>query len=168
MPANQRAPERQEGLVDVGALVVADAQAPELVQPGERPFHHPPPPPHAAAVSRSAHSEEWKNVTSSQPPSDPLGIVRTIAEYAVGTTPWSPSFALQRRDCIDKRQGLLRIVPVGSGQADGEWRAAPVADQMALAPALGPIGRIRPGLASPNTARMEQLSTTARDQSIWL
>src|SRR5262245_45154492 len=37
-----------------------------------------PPPPQAAAVSRSAHCEEWENVTSSQSSSDPLGIVGTI------------------------------------------------------------------------------------------
>jgi hypothetical protein len=99
-------------------------------------------------VTRSAHSEEWENVTNSEPQSDALSIVGTIAKYAVGTTAWSSSLALQRRDCIDRRQGFLRIVPVGSGQANGKWCAAAVADQVTLAPALGPVSRIRPGLAS--------------------
>ena len=35
LPANQRATEREERFVDVGALVVTDAQAPELVEPGK-------------------------------------------------------------------------------------------------------------------------------------
>jgi hypothetical protein len=38
---------------------------------------------------------------------------------------------------------------------------------MALAAALSSIGRIRSGLLPPKTARTEQLSTTAHDQSIW-
>jgi hypothetical protein len=36
---------------------------------------------------------EWKNVSNSQPTSDILGMVGTIAEYAVRTTPGSSSFA---------------------------------------------------------------------------
>jgi hypothetical protein len=99
-------------------------------------------------VSRSARGEKWQNVAGSQSPSDALGVVGTIAEHAVGTTPGSSSFALQRRDRIDKRQRFLRIVPVGAGQAHRQWRALPVADQMALAPAFGPVGRIRTGLPS--------------------
>jgi len=38
---------------------------------------------------------------------------------------------------------------------------------MVRAPALGAIGGIRTGLVTAVPARMEQLSTTARDQSIW-
>ena len=38
---------------------------------------------------------------------------------------------------------------------------------MALAAPFGSIGRIRPRLRPPKTARTEQLSTTAWDQSIW-
>jgi hypothetical protein len=45
-------------------------------------------------------------MTNSQRLADALGIVGTIAEYAVWTTPGSPSFALQRRDRIDQRQGV--------------------------------------------------------------
>jgi hypothetical protein len=134
--------------MDVDPPVVADTQAAELVQPGECPLHHPTPLPQAAAVPRLAHSEDWENMTNSQRVADAPGIVGTIAEYAVWTTPGSPSFALQRRDRIDQRQGFLRIVPVGSGQADGKWHARPVADQMTLASALGPVSGIRPGLAS--------------------
>lgn len=38
---------------------------------------------------------------------------------------------------------------------------------MALATRFSSIGRIRPCLQPPKTARTEQLSTMARDQSIW-
>ena len=42
--SNQRATEREERFVDVGALVVTDAQAPELVEPGKGAFHDRPRP----------------------------------------------------------------------------------------------------------------------------
>jgi hypothetical protein len=53
---------------------------------------------------------------------------------------------LERRNRIDERQRFLRIMPVGTGQTDRERHAPAVANQMALAPALGPIGGIRTGL----------------------
>jgi hypothetical protein len=42
MPADESTTERQEGLVDVGAPFIANAQTAKLIEPGERPFHHPP------------------------------------------------------------------------------------------------------------------------------
>jgi hypothetical protein len=49
---------------------------------------------------------------------------------------------------IHQRQGFLRVVPVRAGQANCEWHATPVADQMTLAPMFGPIGEIRAGLVT--------------------
>ncbi len=45
LPADQRTPEGQERLVDVGPFVVPDAQTSKLIQPGKRPLDDPPPPP---------------------------------------------------------------------------------------------------------------------------
>jgi hypothetical protein len=42
----------------------------------------------------------------------------------------------------------VRIVLVGSRQANGEGHSAPIADQVALASAFGPVGRIWPGLVA--------------------
>ena len=41
-PADHRAPELEERLVDVVPPLVADLQPPVAVQPRERPLHHPP------------------------------------------------------------------------------------------------------------------------------
>ena len=75
-------------------------------------------------------------------------VVAAIPEHTVRPLPRSTAPAVQRRNRIDQRQGLLRVVPIGSRQANGEGHAAPVANQMTLAPALGPIGGIRTGLVS--------------------
>jgi hypothetical protein len=65
-----------------------------------------------------------------------------VPEHAVWPLPRSAPFAVQRRNRIDQRQGLLRVVPIRAGQTHRERHASPVANQMALAPALRPIGGI--------------------------
>jgi hypothetical protein len=54
-----------------------------------------------------------------------------------------PRSALERRNRIDKQQRFLRIMPVGTGQTDRERHTSAVADHMAFAPSLGPVGGIR-------------------------
>jgi hypothetical protein len=49
---------------------------------------------------------------------------------------------------------------------DYEWHALSIADQVTLATRFSSVRRIGTGLRPPKTARTEQLSTTARDQSI--
>ena len=73
----------------------------------------------------------------------------------------SPPFTVQRGNRIHQGQSFLRVVPVRAGQANREWHAAPVADQMALAPALGPVGGIRPSLV---TAVHRADGTTVHDR----
>jgi hypothetical protein len=44
LPADQRAPQREERLVDVGPPVIPHAQAAKLIEPGKRALDDPPPP----------------------------------------------------------------------------------------------------------------------------
>ena len=55
---------------------------------------------------------------------------------------------------------------IGAGELNTQGNSVPIANQMALAAELCPIGGIRACLLPPKTARIEQLCTTARDQSI--
>ena len=114
----------------------------------------------------AAHGQQGHDVASSKATPNGSRIVAAIPEHTVWSLSRSAPWALQRGDRIDQRQGFLRVVPIRAGQTHGERHASPVAKQMALASALGPISWIRPVWSPPYTARMEQLSTTARDQSI--
>ena len=89
-----------------------------------------------------------------------------IPEHTVRPPPRSPAFAVQGWDRIYQGQGLLRVVPVRARQTHGEGHAAPVADQMTLAPALRSVGGIGSSQIATIYRAHEQLSTTARDQSI--
>src|SRR6476620_6318970 len=70
-PANQRAPEREERLVDVGPFVIPHAQAAKLTEPGKCALHDPPPPAEATPVRGTAHGQPGHDVTS--PETAPYG-----------------------------------------------------------------------------------------------
>jgi hypothetical protein len=75
-----------------------------------------------------------------------MHVVAAIPEHAVGPLPRSPAGSVQWGNRIHQREGFLRVVPIRAGQTHRERHAPPVANQMPLAPALGPIGGIRTGL----------------------
>ena len=135
--------------MDVGPPVIAHAQVAELVQPRERPLDDPPPPAKAGPMLRAAPGEYRMNPTHSQAVPNRLGVVATVAQQTVRPTPRSSACTMEWRNCICQGQGFLRVISICACQAHGERHAPAVANQMALAPALGPIGRIRPGQVAP-------------------
>jgi hypothetical protein len=78
----------------------------------------------------------------------------------------SSSLALQAWDRINQRERLLRVVAIGPGELNSQGNSASITNQMTLAAEFGSVGRIRPDLCPPKTARTELPSTTALDQSI--
>jgi hypothetical protein len=134
--------------MDVGSLLIPHAQAAKLIQPRKRPLDHPPPQPEATPVPRATPRYERANPTPAQPTPNRLRVVAAIPEYTVRSPARPTAFALKWRNRIHQGQCFLRVVSIGSGQADGEEHALPVANQMTLASALGPIGGIRAGPVS--------------------
>jgi hypothetical protein len=134
--------------VDVGPLLIPHAQPAKLIQPGKCALHDPPPPAQATPMRGATHGQQGHDVTS--PKTAPHGgcVVAAIPEHTVRPLPRSPPFAVQRGDRIHQRQGLLRVVRVRASQANRERHAPSVANQVTLAPALGPVGGIRPGLVT--------------------
>jgi hypothetical protein len=152
--------------VNVHPLFVAHAPSPELVQPSEGPFDHPTPSPQSAAMFRIALRKKRDDASVTQTLPDRLRVITTVAQYAIGTMPWASPLSLQSWDGINQCEGLLRVIAIGPRELNGQRNSASIADQMALAAQLGPIGWIRSRLVPPKTARIELPSMTARDQSI--
>ena len=152
--------------MNVRPLFVANPQPPELIQPSEGPFDYPAPSPQSAAMFGVALRKKRHDAAGTQTLPDRLSVITTVAQYAVRTMARSSSLSLQAWDGINQCEGLLRVVTIGSGELNSERNSPSVADQMALAAQLGPVGRIRSRLQPPKTARIELPSTTARDQSI--
>src|ERR1022692_4267199 len=66
LPTNQRAPQREERLVDVGPLVIPHAQTAKLIEPGKRPLHDPPPPAQSTPVRGATHGEPRQDMHRAQ------------------------------------------------------------------------------------------------------
>ena len=135
--------------MNVGPLVVADTEASKLIEPGKCPLDDPAPSSQTAAVQRAAHRQQRQDAASSQPGSDCLRIVAPVSHHTIWAMPRPSSLALEWKNRIHQRQSLLRIVSVSAGQANRERHAPPVADQMTLAPALGPIVGFGPVRSPP-------------------
>jgi hypothetical protein len=114
-----------------------------------------------------ALGEPRLDVAGTQTMADCLGVIATVAQHAIRTMPRSSTLALQGWDGINQWEGLLRVVTIGPSELNSQRNSASVANQMTLAAEFGAVSRIRPCLRPPKTARTEQLSTTARDHSIW-
>ena len=65
--------------MNVGALFVANTQAPELIYPGEGPFNDPPPSAQSAAMFSVAPREPRHNVARTQTSPDCLGVITAVA-----------------------------------------------------------------------------------------
>jgi len=52
--------------MDIGSLLVADAQPAKLVQPGKAPLHNPAPSAEATAMFRVAHRKQRQNASLAQ------------------------------------------------------------------------------------------------------
>ena len=152
--------------MDVSPLFVANAQAPELIQPSEGPLDYPSRLPQPTAMLGVALGEPRHNVPSTQTLPDRISVITTVAQYGVRTMPWASALSLQPWDGVNQRKGLLRVVTIGPNELNGQRNSPSVADQMTFAAQLGPVGWIRSRLQPPKTARIVLPSTMVRDQSI--
>lgn len=128
--------------MDIGPLLVADAQPAESMQPGDGALDDP-------AVSAQpvlgfdAPAGNPGADTPSAQISPAKGEVVALVGVQFGWSAARPSApARDRRCCIQKRDEMLGIVVIGSRKSDGQRQAAPINQQMMLAAPLGPVGRI--------------------------
>jgi hypothetical protein len=167
LPTNQRAPQREERLVDVGPLVILHAQTAKLIEPGKRPLHDPPPPAQSTPVRGATHGEPRHDMPRPQSAPNRRRVVAAIPEHTV--RPAAAAVAPVRRAAGESHRPTPGLLASRSGsRRSGEPRAA----RPARRKSDGACSRAWPDRwdsdrSGPRPARMEQLSTTARDQSIW-
>ncbi len=153
--------------MNVSSLLVSNPQPAVGKEPGECGFDYPSVLAQATAVFGVALGNEWFDASRSQRPADLfLGVVRSIGKEAFRTLARPTARTLDRLNRIDQSDRHHGIVDIRAGVFNGQRRAVAVRDQMALGAVLAAICRVRPGLRPPKSARVEQLSMIAVDQSI--
>ena len=160
------ATESEEGLVNVGAAFVADAQAPELMQPTQRAFHDPACFSQAAAMRSAAAGQLVGDSSVLQPTMMRGTAVGAIALQDLGPLARATDLAPHRGNGADQGLELAAVMHVGCRQLDAQRQPLGIGAKMMFAARFAAVGRVRSGLKPPKTARTLLESTTARDQSI--
>ena len=153
--------------MNVVAFLVAESQPTLDEEPEEYAFDHTTMFAQPTAVFHSAFGDERLNAAIAQGLADfVFGVVGPVGKQLFGTATTPSSGALNGRNSIDQRDGWPRIVDVRARVLDRQRNALAIADDMPLRAVLAAVRGIGTSLCPPKTARTEQLSTTALDQSI--
>ena len=152
--------------MDVGSLVIADAESTKLIEPRKAPLDDPSLIAPARFRVRCAASPgvgecaDYANLAGSTQHHNHGRLTRNQDESADALAlPVTAVLHQPIRAPAASHYDLLR-------ELNGQGNSASVANQMALTAGLGPVGGIGTSSLPPKTARSELLSTTARDQSI--
>jgi hypothetical protein len=127
--------------VDVGPLVRPHPEAAKLTEPGKDALDDPPPRAQATPMRGVAHGQEGHDMTNPETAPNRRRVVAPIPEHVVRPLPRSSAGAVRWGNRVHQREDFLRVVPIRTGQTHRQRHAPPVADQMPLAPALGPTRR---------------------------
>jgi len=160
------AAESEECLMDVGMAFVTDAQAAELMQPAQSPFHHPACFAQTAAMRGVLTRQTIAHTPTLQPAMVSPIAIGAISLHQLGSLTRPTSFARYRWNRQQQRFERLAVVHVGGGQLRAQRNALGIGAKMMLAARFAAIRRVWSRLKPPKTARTLLESTTARDQSI--
>lgn len=129
--------------MDVRAAFVADVEAPEAVQPGERALDHPAQLSEAAAMRAPRPGDDGGDALAAEAGvawGRPVGAVALHHARLSARPPGTPADGRQRGD---QRLELRHVVDVGRGEVGDQRDAARVRDDVVLRALLTAIGWVR-------------------------
>src|SRR5688500_10747436 len=138
MEADERAAEGEEGLMDVGAPLVADRQPPVAVEPGQRTLHHPAMATQALAGVDALARDATADVAAAQRLAAAGDVVALIGVHLGRPLAPPPIGLLDRRDGIEQLLEDDGVVTVRPGQERSERDPAAVSHNMALRARFSP------------------------------
>jgi len=130
--------------MDVWTALIANPQAAELMQPGQRPLHHPTVDAQSAAMGRAPLRQLGFDALRPQRLPMALGIIGPVAQDALGPAAGAAPLAFDRRDGGHQGQQLGHVMPVGCGQEGRQGKALPIGDDVMLAAPLAAVGGVGP------------------------
>ena len=149
--------------MSVGSPFIANPQPSELVQPCQGSLHYPPMDAQATPVLGKAFGQDRLDPQRSQRLPVGFRVISSVSLNLVWSPAWTSYLAPNGRNGFHQGQQLSYIMTVSARQDGGQRDPLGVGNQVVLAPRLAPVSGIGPSFPPPPTARMEALSTTARD-----
>lgn len=153
--------------MDFGGAFVADAEPAELMQAGDGAFDDPARHAQSAAVRRILVRDDRLDVANPHADALAMRAVAAIGLNRLGPSAWSAAPAAHRQDGVDHCFKLGDIGHIGGGDERDEWSSLCIGDDLVFRAGLAAVRGVRAGrFAPPPTARMLELSTRARVQSM--
>lgn len=151
----------------VGISFIANLQASNGMEPGNRAFDDPARSAQSAAMGRADFREHGCDAAFPEALPMWFGTVAPVALndswLAQGTALLAANVRNRGNQCIK----LGNVVAVRAGQDDRERDALRVDDEVVLAAELAPVRWVRAGFFPASIARTDELSTMARARSSW-
>ena len=162
--ANQDAADFEERVVNLGSSFITNAQSAKLMQPTNGALNHPTVHTESTAVFGVATRDHRLRTDLAQRFTVRLRVVGAISIQLIKPKAWLAGFASDLGNLVDQWQQLRHIVSIRFGH-DGH--AVAVGQQMMFRPAFSAVHGAWAGQCAPPKARTVELSTTAREKSIW-
>ena len=151
----------------VGAPLKANSQSTKLMQPRIGPLYYPARDTQAAAMCGSPSCNHRGYPAILQSGTMRIGVVGTVALQRFRFALRTPYLTADRRNAINEWKQLSDVVVVGTRKNHIQRNALRVRDDVMLAARTTAIGWVRSRFFPAPTARIEELSTTAREKSNW-
>ena len=145
---------------------VTDAQPPELMQPTQGAFHDPTGFTQAAAMRPALARQAPGDAPAAQPTTMGATAISPVALHDLRPLTRATGFATQRGNRQHQGLQLATVMHIGGSDLGTQRNALGIGAKMMFAARFAAVGRVRPRLQPPKTARTLLESTTARDQSI--
>ena len=151
--------------MDVRQSLVAYAQAPELMQPSDGALDHPTGLAQATAMLGVAAGDLGLDAALSEELTQTIGIVAAISLDEFGLALRRSALTRDRRNGVEQGQQLSDVVAVCFGENYRKRDTLRIREEVVLAARTTAIGWVRSTFFPAPTARMEELSATAREKS---
>jgi hypothetical protein len=125
--------------VEAGVAFPADAEPPEVVQPGERALHNPAHAAESGAVLGTAAGDHWFDASEPQLAAVLIVVVAAIGDHPVGALARPAAFARDGADPVDQWEQLRDVIAMATGQRCGQRHAVMVDDQVVLGTSAGAV-----------------------------
>jgi hypothetical protein len=153
--------------MNLGTSFIPNPQPTILMQPCNSALYDPPIFTQPASMGCLPFGQHWRYATLSEDLAMGLRIIAPIPLHFFRTTTRTPRLAANRWDGIYQGNQLGYVTRVRAGQDGRQGNALRICNEMVFTPRFRAVGWIRTSFLPPRRERIEALSTTARDQSIW-
>ncbi len=153
--------------MDVETTLETNSQFAETGEPGMRALDHPAMPSEPLLAFHCAPGDTGRDTALLQVTTTACEVIAFVCMQLAGAFARLAIQARHRRNGIKRGLECHRIVPVGTGNLDGQRNAARIYDDVPFRPELAPVCRVGAGFLAPRGLETLAASRLARSQSIW-